>query len=129
MSDESAQERCFRLAAGRCGLKLIRDRTACRSLYSLRPLWVASHAVGRLPDGRLGLTKAPNGRHKVACWLPLADIERLLASWSESMPGGWGQPSAWRGRKRDPRRRHHSGLSAIPSEVLQQGGAAQHGPI
>src|SRR5688572_5503374 len=102
---EDAQERWLQLVAGQYGLKLIRRRTTCgRRLYCLRALYDASRVLGRIPDGQLELIKASSGWKRVACWLPLKEIERLLTSWRGPMPIGWGSPFPSRGLGAQPAR-------------------------
>ena len=81
------QEERVRLAAARSGLKLITNRyslTSGKKTYCLRPVWDAMHVVGILSDGSLGLVKTSSKgrrRQKVASWLPLTAIERMLPDW------------------------------------------------
>ena len=82
-----------RLAAARSGLKLITNRYSLTSTgkktYCLRPAWDAKHVVGTLSDGEFGLVKATGRgrrRQKVASWLPLNAIARMLPDWRGARP-------------------------------------------
>ena len=84
MPDKTQEDR-IRLAAARSGLKLIINKYGLASTgtktYCLRPMWDATRVVGTLPDGEFGLVKATSKgkrRQKVASWLPLNAIERML---------------------------------------------------
>jgi hypothetical protein len=88
MKTGKTPEELVRLAAARSGLKLITNRYGLASTgtktYCLRPIWDARHVVGTRSDGGLGLVRTSNKRHrrlKVASWLPLDAIERLLPHW------------------------------------------------
>jgi hypothetical protein len=87
------QEDRVRLAAARSGLKLITNRYSLTSTgkktYCLRPMWDATRVVGTLSDGRFGLVKTTSKgrqRQKVASWLPLDAIERMLPDWHGVRP-------------------------------------------
>ena len=86
------QEERVQLAAARSGLKLIANRyslTSGKKTYCLRPLWDAMHVVGIVSDGSLGLVKTSSKgrrRQKVASWLPLTAIERMLPDWRGTRP-------------------------------------------
>ena len=74
-----------RLAAARSGLKLIINRYGLGSTgkrtYCLRPMWDARSVVSTLADGEFGFVKTTSKgqcRQKVASWLPLNAIERIL---------------------------------------------------
>lgn len=86
------QEDHIRIVAARAGLKLITNRyslTSGEKLYCLRPVWDATHVVGTLSDGGFGLVKTTNKaqrRLKVASWLSLNAIERMLPDWRVTEP-------------------------------------------
>jgi hypothetical protein len=134
MGEQKRQEHHLQLAAGRHGLKLVKNRYRV-AVYCLRAVWNAACVVGRRPEGGLGLVYAQTGREEIASWLTLTEIERLLANWNEPAPRAWGEsPSARSGlpyanyrrhlgrvrhggeRRRSPRYRHTLGPSdASPS--------------
>jgi hypothetical protein len=111
---EKKQEHRLQLAAGRRGLKLVKNRHR-GAAYCLRAAWNAACVVGRRPDGRLGLVYAQTGRELLACWLTLTEIERVLAHWNEPAPSAWGEPPSARGGlpyanyRRHPRRVRQGG--------------------
>ena len=89
MRKQATKEGRVRLAAGRHGLQLIRRRRPAanhRNVYCLRALWDAGYVVSKRPDGGFGYVFAPTSRERTASWLSLADIERVLANWSEPTP-------------------------------------------
>jgi hypothetical protein len=75
------------LAAGRCGLRLIKRRSGTTltrdNAYWLRSLSDASQAVVLRPGGGLTLSKIPayRLRDKAATWRTLDDVERVLKGW------------------------------------------------
>ena len=88
MPEQTHEER-LRLAANRCGLKLITNRVGAATprKYALRPIWDATLAVLALPDGGHRLIKlSAQGRRTEVHWLPLDGIAQVLANWTESRP-------------------------------------------
>ena len=92
-----------RLAAARCGLKLITNRHSLTSTgkktYCLRPVWDAGRVVGTLSDGRFGLVRTTGRgkrRHTSASWLPLSAIARMLPDWRGARPRSRARVSQWR---------------------------------
>jgi hypothetical protein len=79
----------LQLAAGRCGLRLIKRRSgttmASDNAYWLRSLWDASQVVVLRPGGGFALSRMPvyTVREKAAAWTTLDDVERVLAGWDE----------------------------------------------
>jgi hypothetical protein len=118
---QARREHQIRLAAGRLGLKLVRDRLRAEvveNAYCLRGLLNAAFVVGRVPGGGFGLLHAQTGRGKTASWLTLAEVEQVLATWAEPAPKAWGEPPSIgsgpaytafrRQRPADPRRTKHA---------------------
>ena len=102
-------ERLLRLAAGRRGLKVIRNRQLTASgqkRYCLRALWDASLVVGHLSSGEFGLIKASEGREKLARWLSLKEVTQVLATWSAPTPIDRSSSRFRRDRPPAPRRDH-----------------------
>jgi hypothetical protein len=131
MREKNSQEHRIQLAAGRRGLKLVKNRYRVAA-YCLRAAWSAGRVVGRRPEGGLGLVYAQTGREEIACWLTLTEIERVLANWNEPAPRAWGEPPSARsglpyanyrrhlrhvrpggGRRRTPRYRLRLGPSDV----------------
>ena len=109
MPDQDREDRA-RLAAARCGLKLIRNRYSATSRgerkYCLRPVWDASQIVAPAPGGGFCLVSTNfRGwiRWKAAIWLSLATVERVLRDWRpETTP-----------RARKPLSRRHRSQPAL----------------
>ena len=100
MREKDNQEHRLQLAAGRHGLRLVRNRHRVAtngSLYCLRAMWNAACVVGRRADGDLGLVYAQTSREVVASWLTLSEIEQVLADWDQPAPRAWGEPPSARG--------------------------------
>ena len=108
------KERRLLVAAARCGLKLIKARSATdpgANPYCLRALNDATFVVGRLPGDALGLVKARGGRDGVS-WLSLRDVEKFLSTWTGSAPKERESPRKKRLRRVDP---PHSLLRDMPA--------------
>jgi hypothetical protein len=93
--DDTRALQRVQLLAGRHGLKLVKNRHRSSSqgpLYCLRAIWNAACVVAERPHHGLGLVYAQTGRQGIAAWWPLAEAERVLASWSEPVPRAWGVP-------------------------------------
>ena len=87
MPDQTREDRA-RLAAARCGLKLIRSRQSASSPgepnYCLRPVWDVSQIVAPDPAGGFGLVSTNfRGwiRREAAIWLSLSTVEQVLRDW------------------------------------------------
>ena len=99
MREKDNQEQRLQLAAGRHGLRLVRNRYRASSdgdLYCLRAIWKAAWVVGRRADASLGLMYVQTGREAIASWLTLAEIEQVLANWDQPAPRAWGEPQSVR---------------------------------
>ena len=83
------KENLMRIAAARHGLRLIKRRDgligSAHTEYCLRLMWDASQIVGLRADGAIGLVKTTSKgdrrREKVASWLQLHAVERVLENW------------------------------------------------
>ena len=78
---ERIEEHRISLVAGRCGLKLIRNRRRA-TVYCLRDLRDASTFVCKQPGGQFGLVKTRIRRERAAGWLTLNEVSQVLASWN-----------------------------------------------
>src|SRR6476469_6571461 len=86
MTSFRSREQCLQSAAGRRGLKLIRDRNSARvgmKRYFLRPTWDARKTLLPLAGGGWTLANIWEGRRIEDSLMSLDEIENLLGLWHE----------------------------------------------